>query len=224
MDTPERVHIYIDGGNFHHLALKKIRIQELEFAFEDFARFLANGRKITGKRFYVGTVRENIANPRSKEAMARQTKLFTILHSHGWEIKTSKLRTRIERIVIDERVMEYNTLRGKGIHEIIYKRTREKGIDVKLATDLVVGAVDNQYDTAVIVSSDADLVPAIDWIRYRMKKKVEYVGFSLVDSIHPEGVTRPLQIMISKSDIQRILVASDLKKFYTIQSRPITTL
>lgn len=89
---------------------------------------------------------------------------------------------------------------------------------------MVVGAVDNQYDTAVIVSSDADLVPAIDWIRYRMKKKVEYVGFSLVDNIHPEEVTMPLQTMISKSDIQRILVASDLKKFFIVQSRPITTL
>lgn len=213
MDIMERVHVYIDGGNFHHLVLKKLCLQEIEFAFEDFAHFLANGRKITGKRFYVGTVREHVGNPRSKEAMARQTKFFTILHSHGWEIKTSKLRTRIERVVIDERVKEYNMLREKGIQEIIYERTREKGIDVKLAVDLVVGAVDNQYDTAVIVSSDADLAPAIDWIRYRMKKKVEYVGFSLADSVRPEEVTRPLQTMISKSDIQRILIASDILQF-----------
>jgi len=39
-----------------------------------FADFLANGRTITGKRFYVGTVREQIGNPRSKKAMSNQTK------------------------------------------------------------------------------------------------------------------------------------------------------
>lgn len=211
--SPERVHIYIDGGNFHHLVLKRLQVRELDFGFEEFAQFLANGRIITGKRFYVGTVREREGDIKSKESMARQTKLFTVLHFHHWEIKTSKLRRRAERIVIDERVNGYQDLHRKGVYAIEYERMREKGIDVKLATDLIVGAVDNQYDTAIIVSSDADLVPAIDWIRYRMKKKVEYVGFSLVASDQPQESTKPLQTMISKSDIQRILVASDLKRF-----------
>ncbi|OGL75782.1 hypothetical protein A3F52_05600 [Candidatus Uhrbacteria bacterium RIFCSPHIGHO2_12_FULL_47_11] len=209
-----RVHLYLDGGNFHHLVLKRLHVHELDFSFDQFAHFLANGRVVTGKRFYVGTVRERVGDLKSKATMARQTKLFTVLHGQGWEIKTSKLRTRFEHVVIDERVKGYQELRQKGFDKIEYERTREKGIDVKLAIDLIVGAVDNQYDTAIIVSSDADLVPAIDWIRYRMKKKVEYVGFSLTDSSRPEEVTRPLQTMIAKSDIQRILVASDLRRFF----------
>lgn len=213
MSSTERVQIYVDGGNFHHLVLKRLGVRELDFEFDDFAHFLANGRKITGKRFYVGTVRERVGDIKSKEVMARQTKLFTVLHLQGWEIKTSKLRTRIERIIIDERVKNYLSLVKRGVYEIEYARTREKGIDVKLATDLIVGAVDDQYDVAIVVSSDADLVPAVDWIRYRTKKKVEYVGFSLIDSSRPEESTRPLQTMISKSDIQRILVASDFRKF-----------
>ena len=168
-----RVHLYLDGGNFHHLVLKRLHVHELDFSFDQFAHFLANGRVVTGKRFYVGTVRERVGDLKSKATMARQTKLFTVLHGQGWEIKTSKLRTRFEHVVIDERVKGYQELRQKGVDKIEYERTREKGIDVKLAIDLIVGAVDNQYDTAIIVSSDADLVPAIDWIRYRMKKKVE---------------------------------------------------
>lgn len=212
-DSFGRVHLYLDGGNFHHLVLKRLRVRELDFSFDQFANFLANGRVVTGKRFYVGTVRERVGDLKSREIMARQTKLFTVLHLQGWEIKTSKLRTRFEHVVIDERVKGYQGLRQKGVDKIEYERTREKGIDVKLATDLIVGAVDNQYDIAIIVSSDADLVPAIDWIRYRMKKKVEYIGFSLADSSRLEEVTRPLQTMITKSDIQRILVASDLKQF-----------
>lgn len=211
MSQPERVHIYIDGGNFYHLVLKKFHLKELDFNFEKFVYFLANERTITGKRYYIGTVREREGDIRSKEAMSRQTKFFTVLDSYDWDIKTSKLRTRLEKIMIDERVKGFQELRKKGVHLIEFERTREKGIDVKLATDLIVGAVDDQYDMAIVVSSDADLVPAIDWIRHRYKKKVEYVGFSLLNQ--GGEPTRPLQTMITKTDIQRILAESDVRPF-----------
>ena len=191
MQKQERVQFYIDGGNFNHLVLKKMSIKELEFSFEEFVYFLSNGREVTGKRYYIGTVREKEGDLKSREAMSRQTKFFTVLKSYGWEIKTSKLRTRMGKIIIDARVKNYMELRRQGVREIEFERTREKGIDVKLATDLIVGAVDNQYDTAIVVSSDADLVPAIDWIRYRMKKRVEYIGFSLPDKMDIRNSTRP---------------------------------
>lgn len=211
----EKVQIFIDGGNFYHLALKKVRVGENDFLFEDFVKFLANGRVIVsqGKRYYVGTVREKEGDLRSKKAMSKQTKLFTTLKSTGWEIKTSKLRRRIERIKIDSRVRNFKELHEKGVKEIEIQTIREKGIDVKLATDLIVGAVDNRYDTAIIISSDSDLIPAIDWVRIRSHKKVEYIGFSLIDEGDQRNNTRPLQTMITHTDIQRILVESDLKKF-----------
>ena len=212
MTQSERVHIYVDGGNFYHLVLKKLGIRELDFSFEKLVEFLANGREITGKRYYVGTVRERQGNPKTKEAMSRQTKFFTVLNSSHWSVNTSKLRTRLERIVIDDRVLGYQELQKKGVTHIEFERTREKGIDVKLATDLIVGAIDNQYDVAIVISSDADLVPAIDWIRIRQKKKVEYIGFSILDHKTNEQ-TRPLQTMISRTDIQRIFIESDLKSF-----------
>ncbi|MCK6462310.1 MAG: NYN domain-containing protein [Candidatus Pacebacteria bacterium] len=100
-----------------------------------------------------------------------------------------------------------------GVKKIEFERLREKGIDVKLATDLIVGAVDNQYDTAVIVSSDSDLIPAIDWVRHRNKEKIEYVGFSITDDNNLDNSTTPLLSLIKKTDTQRILVKSDLKPF-----------
>lgn len=215
MRNQERVSILIDGGNFHHIVLKKLGIQEMDFAFDKFAGFLANERQITenGKRFYVGTVREIEGNPRSKKAMSKQTAFFTALKSYGWEIKTSKLRTRIEKIKIDDRVINYENLLKKGVREIILKRKREKGIDVKIATDLIAGAVDNKYDTAIIVSSDTDLIPALNWVRNRQKKKIEYIGFSIINSTKGMEDTRPSQGMITHSNIQRILVVSDLQPF-----------
>ena len=211
----ERVCIFVDGGNFYHLVLKKLGIEEAQFDFDAFAVFLAAERAIPSrsKRFYVGTVREKEGDLKSKEAMAKQTALFTNLKSGGWEIKTSKLKTRIEEVPIDHRVVDYEKLRKLGITKIVFERLREKGIDVKLATDLIVGAVDNQYDTAIIVSSDSDLIPAIDWVRFRKQKKVEYVGFSIPDDKNPKNSTTPLLSLIAKTDIKRTLVKSDLQPF-----------
>lgn len=208
----EKVQIYIDAGNFYHMVLRKLGCKEVDFDFDKLARYLAGEtRTITdeGKRFYIGTVREG---HESKEAMSNQTALFSELLKSQWQIKTSKLRTRLERIKIDHRVQDYQKLQKLGIKEIVYQRSREKGIDVKLATDLIVGAVDEKYDTAIVVSSDTDLVPAVDWVRNRMKLRVEYIGFSIPESEKFEA-TRPVKTLIYHTDVQRVLSEADIKPF-----------
>ena len=214
----EKVTIFIDGANFYNLVLKKLGSRELYFDFDAFAHFLANGRKIVemGKRFYIGAVSEQNDDPKSKEAMSNQTALFNILKKSGWELKTSKLRKRFEEIIIDNRVVDFQEIQKRGIYAIQYQRLREKGIDVKIATDLIVGAVDDKYDTAIVVSSDGDLLPAIDWVTKRKQKKIEYIGFSILDEEDERKSTKPLLSMISKTDIQRTLIVSDLKPFLQV--------
>lgn len=175
----EKVSIFVDGANFYHLVLKKLGFKEAQFNFDKFVNFLANNREISdkGKRFYVGTVPEKVGDDRTKKAMSNQTSLFTILKKNGWEIKTSTLRRRIEEIKIDNRVIDCEKLKKLGIDRIQYERYREKGIDVKFAVDLIVGAIDNRYDTAVIVSSDGDIIPAIDWVRRRKIKRLNMSDF-----------------------------------------------
>lgn len=210
-----QVQIFIDGGNLHHLALKPLGIQAIDFDFDAFAVFLADGRTISemGKRYYIGTVREKEGDERSKQAMGRQMQLFNELKKTAWQIKTSKLRERTERILIDDRVAGYQVIKKKGIAEIVYQRFREKGIDVKIATDLVAGALDDKYDAAILVSSDTDLLPMVDWIRFRLKKKIEYVGFSIPDATGRGNDVRPTQALISRTDVQRVLVESDVRRF-----------
>lgn len=216
-----RVQIFIDGGNLYHLAFKPLGIQAVEFDFDAFADFLADGRIISemGKRYYIGTVREKEGDERSKHAMGLQVKLFNELKKTVWEIKTSKLRERTEKIMIDSRVKDYQKIKSKGITQVVYQRFREKGIDVKIATDLVAGALDDKYDSAILVSSDTDLVPMVDWIRFRLKKKIEYVGFSIPDASGNGDDVRPTQSLISRTDVQRVLVESDIRKFY-LPSKP----
>lgn len=211
---PNRIQIYIDGGNFHFLALRPSHIAEANFDFDNFVNFIADGREVMemGKRYYIGSVREIPDDPKSKAVMAEQVRLFNRLKQTSWQIKTSKLRQRRERVIIDRRVQDWQRIRNLGVTEVIYDNYREKGIDVKIATDMIAGAVDSKYDTAIIVSSDTDLVPAIDWIRNR-GKKVEYIGFSMPAGARDGTDIRPTSSLINRTDVQRVLVASDITQF-----------
>jgi len=74
---------------------------------------------------------------------------------------------------------------------------------VQIAVDLLAGAYEDRYDTAILVSSDTDLIPALAKVR-AMGKKVEYVGFS----------HKPSLGLITNSDIRRLLTADDLSPFF----------
>jgi len=48
-------------------------------------------------------------------------------------------------------------------------KPQEKGVDVALAVDVVTMACDGVYDIGVIVSTDTDLKPAIEYVYHRFK-------------------------------------------------------
>ena len=56
-------------------------------------------------------------------------------------------------------------------------RMQEKGVDVGMAVDIVVDACNGAIDEVVLVSSDTDLLPAIQAAKAQAVK-VTYVGFS----------------------------------------------
>ena len=78
----------------------------------------------------------------------------------------------------------------------------EKGVDVQIAVDLLIGAYEDLYDTAILVSSDTDLIPALAKAR-EMKKKIEYIGFS----------HKPSYGLINHSDIRRLLTKEEIERF-----------
>lgn len=175
----ERVAVYIDGGNVYR-KMKDLGIPEngKRFDFSDFVDYLLAGRQLVSKRYYVGRVR-NFDNSQKSEGLVRkQQEFLDKLINDGFEVKAGK-------IMYDQ------------------GRIREKGVDVKLAIDLVTGASDNMYDTAILISSDTDLIPAIKYAISGKKKKVEYIGFTGSPSIG----------MIRECTIQRILTKTDLTPF-----------
>ena len=85
-------------------------------------------------------------------------------------------------------------------------KIREKGTDVKIAVDIIDGAVDNKYDTAILISSDTDLIPAIEYVIKR-GKKVEYVGFSHSPSL---GIQK-------YATFSKLFGEADLKEFRQVE-------
>ena len=75
-------------------------------------------------------------------------------------------------------------------------------MDEKERIFILIGAYENLYDTAILVSSDTDLIPALAKAR-EMKKKIEYIGFS----------HKPSYGLITHSDIRRLLTKEDVNQF-----------
>ena len=173
----ERVAIVIDGSNFYH-RLRELELRNLlQFDYRGFAQYLAGGRSTASRCYYIGPVREEFGNPKSRELMRDQRKLMGNLRKHGWEVCFGHM------------------LKTNGVYH-------EKGVDVLMAVDLLVGAYEDQYDTAILVSSDTDLIPALAKVRER-GKRVEYVGFS----------HKPSYGLITHSDIRRLLRKEELERF-----------
>ncbi len=176
----EKVAVYIDGNNFYgYLKDKEINFSKGDkFNFKLFVNFLVGDRReLVSKRYYVGIARNIDQSEKSESIVRGQQKFLSYLEKDGFKIK-----------------------RGKVMYD--GGKIREKGTDVKIAVDLVVGAADDHYDTAILISSDTDLIPAVSYVKYR-KKKIEYVGFSHVPSLG----------MQKYADISRLLTLEDIEKF-----------
>ncbi|MFA5742833.1 MAG: NYN domain-containing protein [Candidatus Paceibacterota bacterium] len=179
-DKKERVIIFLDGSNFYH-RLKDAELnlkQLLGFNYKKFSEWLAHGRNIVKCVYYVGLVRKEKGNPKSEELVKNQQRLFASLKNQGWEVKTGFMM----------------------VHGRDYK---EKGVDVKLAVDILDMAYQDQYDSAIIVSSDTDLIPGIEKAKER-GKKIEYIGFSHIPSFGMQRYAN-LTRLLSKIEIEQFL-------------------
>ena len=92
--------------------------------------------------------------------------------------------------------------------DIAENKQKEKGIDVWIAIDMVKEAVQNNLDVAVLISGDADFVPAFDLIK-EVKKEV------LSCSV-PQGYSNELRQKFPKFILNREKLTQCLKDYKTI--------
>jgi uncharacterized LabA/DUF88 family protein len=84
------------------------------------------------------------------------------------------------------------------------KTYHEKGVDVRLAVEMIRFAREDKYDQAYLISSDTDLVPAIEEVQ-AFGKVVQYVGI-------PKGQSFGLS---KTADDVRLLRPEEIKQFFS---------
>jgi uncharacterized protein (TIGR00288 family) len=148
----KKILVQIDGSNFYH-KVKRIasNIHLTTFDYKAFALSLIKTKSILSIIYYIGEIK-NVRNDKKNQLLfANQQKLFFNLREQGIDIKLGYL------------------LKSGGVYH-------EKGVDVQIAVDMVRGAIKNEYDACFLISSDTDLLPAIETAKAE-KKKIIYVGF-----------------------------------------------
>ncbi|OHA47861.1 MAG: hypothetical protein A2806_02360 [Candidatus Terrybacteria bacterium RIFCSPHIGHO2_01_FULL_48_17] len=85
---------------------------------------------------------------------------------------------------------------------------KEKGVDTKIVTDLVVAACDRKVKTAIIASSDSDLQPAVKELKLRRIEQI-YLGFEIEPN---KGLTYTTDrtILIRNAEVLQFMGTSTL--------------
>ena len=122
----------------------------LSFNFSKFSKWLCGDNQLVEIRYYIGAVRRQ-KNSKSEELYNDQQRLFY------------KLRQQNVKIILGQLIQH----RDKSYHE--------KGVDVRLSVEMIRLARQDKYDVAYLLSSDTDLVPAVEEV-LSFGKKVKYIG------------------------------------------------
>ena len=161
MDSKDRVAIFIDGSNHYHIIkdMFKDKMSPNNFDFSKFIKYLVGKRKLV-RTYYYSAPLDAAFDP---ETYMKQQRFFDRLR----RIQNFKLvLCRMQKVKID----------GKTTYQV-------KEDDIHLAVDMVKLAFNNAYDTAVLVSSDGDFVPAVQAVK-EVGKNVENIGFETKFSYH----------------------------------------
>ena len=175
--------VFIDGNNFY-FKLKELSLQLggkfslLDFDFKRFCEWLVIPDSLADVRYYIGALKRQRNSEKSEKMYADQQKLISRLQNKN-----------------------ISTVFGHLIQHPD-KTFHEKGVDVKIAVEMIRYAREDKYDTAYLLSSDTDLVPAVEEVN-SLGKKVCYVGIAKGQSF---GLTKV-------SDDVRLLRPEEIKIF-----------
>jgi len=178
-----KVIIFIDGSNFYHrlkfLTKEKPKVSLLNFNLIGFCNWLCEKDSLVEIRYYIGAVRRQSNNPKSEKMYANQQRLFFKLQQNGIKVVLGQLIQHPD----------------KSYHE--------KGVDVKLAVEMIRLARQGKYDVAYLLSSDTDLIPAVEEV-FSSKKTVKYVGAADSQSFGLSKITGDY-LLLRPEDIEPFL-------------------
>lgn len=132
-------------GSYLYKRLKSIA-GKARIKWEPFAKKLCGDRRLASFNYY------NVPLRAAKDPIkyAKQQKMFASIQAMGGRVTLGRM---IER---------------QGVWF-------EKGVDVNLAVEMVILGLQDEYDTAILVSADGDFTGAIESVKQFFNKKVEVI-------------------------------------------------
>lgn len=140
----ERLMIFIDGSNFYYSTSKKGK----KINFEKLVGELLGDRKLINVYYYVAPLDIQV----DEDKYWSHQRFIEMLNQIP---KFNVVLCTLKKIKID----------GKFVYLV-------KGDDVKLSNNLLMGAVDDLYDVAIIVSGDEDFVDSVKIVKEKYCKRV----------------------------------------------------
>jgi len=187
--------LFIDGRNFIS-KMEEIfdseNKKDIDFSVYNFTGLfnkVLSGVKVDRKIFYLSRlIKHQETKEKSEELIQKQRNLKNNLEKQGFEIIfAGRVRANIGKC-------------PKGHETLVFK---EKGIDVRIAVDMITLSCDKKLSTAIIASSDSDLQPAIKELEKRGTERI-YLGF---ESSPNKGLTFTTNrtILIRNSEVLEFL-------------------
>jgi len=201
MSTKEKVIIFIDGSNHYHIVRDIVGDDEdlSKFDFSKFIKYLVGDRDLIRVYYYTAPLDKNYIAPKGaketgQETYAKQQQFFEKLKKISY---FNLVLCRMQKDSVER--WKCKKCGGKDNK----RKYSVKEDDIHLAVDMVKLAYNNAYDTAILISSDGDFVPAINAVK-EVGKRVENIGFESKFSWH----------LKNKSDKYRQLSDEDVKSFF----------
>lgn len=171
-ECKERIMIFIDGSNHYHVIKNIFRSSKrmIDFSFEKFVKYLAGNRKII-RTYYYNTPLDRLKD--EKTYMKQQQFFDKIMRIPNFKL----ILCRLQKQKINDKIIYF-----------------VKEDDIHLAVDMVKLAYNDAYDTAILVSTDGDFVPAVNAVQEK-GKKVENIGFTSKFSYHLKQVCDDFKLL-----------------------------
>lgn len=183
----KRAYVFIDGSNFY-FKLKELtskldgKYSLLDFNFRKFAEWLVKPDELMEIRYYLGAIKRERNNQKSEQLYNSQQKLI------------GKIQQQNIIITLGQVIRHPD------------KTHHEKGVDVRLAVEMIKFARENKYDIAYLVSSDTDLVAAVEEVQ-AFGKTIQYVGISKGQSYGLSSVANDVRLL-RPEEIEQFLINS----------------
>jgi len=162
--------VYIDGFNFYYGCVKNTSYKWLDFS--KFCSLLFQQHTINRIRYFTARIQtipgaSLETNKRIKASIQRQSTYLRALKTiPNLSIHEGYFQTKTTQMPLTSPIEGYN----KKL--VAVEKTEEKGTDVNIATYLLIDGFKRDYEMAIVISNDADLVEPIKLVKSELNLRI----------------------------------------------------